>query len=115
MMVLAVDPSKRFMGAPCQRGHSGERYISNRVCCECMRLSAKGLLEPLPSRSPSAPHPVVRLVAPVPTLTGRFVSGPWRACPIDMCPFCGTTVPDAMDRGRHIHTCRQSHPEGARS
>jgi hypothetical protein len=107
-----IDLSRRFIGAPCQRGHSGERYISSQSCCECARLNAIGMLEPLPGRVTRA---VVRLVPPIPALTGRFVSGPWRACPIDMCPFCGTTVPDAMDRGRHIHVCRQSHPEGARS
>jgi hypothetical protein len=31
------NPANRYMGKPCSRGHSGERYLSSRKCCECQR------------------------------------------------------------------------------
>jgi hypothetical protein len=33
--LLAGKPT--YMGVPCHRGHSGERYTRSRDCCECRR------------------------------------------------------------------------------
>lgn len=33
--------SLKFMGNPCKKGHSGERYIKGGICCECSRLKSK--------------------------------------------------------------------------
>lgn len=30
--------AKRYQGAPCKSGHSGERYTRNGHCCECKRI-----------------------------------------------------------------------------
>ena len=30
-----------FTGKPCSQGHLSERLLSNRLCCECVRLKAK--------------------------------------------------------------------------
>lgn len=104
---LAIS-EKRYQGAACLKCHGTVRYVSSGECCECVRLR-------------NAEHrrrclaPVISLVPSVLALTGRFVAGPWRACPLDMCPFCGSTIKDAFDRGRHIHDCRRRHHPGASS
>lgn len=33
-----------FMGAPCKRGHTGERYVTDGQCCDCKRARNRGEL-----------------------------------------------------------------------
>lgn len=30
-----------YTGEPCVNGHDSERYVSNKICCECSRIAAR--------------------------------------------------------------------------
>jgi len=39
-----------YVGKPCKRGHSGERYVSNSQCVECLKLKTKRLRKSKPEQ-----------------------------------------------------------------
>jgi hypothetical protein len=60
---------KRYMGEPCPHGHSGERYVNSRHCCECTAISrnkalANGYQDPRRPKKEKT-QPVLRPVAPL--------------------------------------------------